>query len=273
MTNSKTGKCRLCLTEGVELQNSHFLPAAIYKVLRDEGSRNSNPWKLSAEGAVQTSKQMQEYLLCFKCEQHFREKGEDWVLRHCLLNSGQFRIKKILCARTDDIVNVRDASGTRGYYASNIPEIDMEALTYFAASIFWHGSIHTWNEDGSVSVRFGPYQEQFRKYLRGEAPFPRYCFLWVCVRDGDEIDRLTYAPIGQKKQMYWMYKFPMPGLAFSLFVGKSVPAGYRSYCFVNGAFNPIFVTPNIEKFRNSQAQCESKGPQEGALPLVSADFG
>ena len=236
-----------CLNEGVELQDSHFLPKAIYKILRDDDEKNPNPWKLTPEAAVQTSKQITEYLLCSSCEQNLNKNGENWVLRHCLKSDSNFLIKEILDKKVADIIDPSDLSGTRIYYTLKIIEINIGALTYLASSVFWRGSIHAWNQDGTVPVPLGPYQERFRKYLNGEAAFPRHCFLWVLVRDGDKINCLTYAPIGQKKLTYWVYKFPIPGLAFFLFVGKCVPALYRNYCFVSGDSNPIIVTPDIEK--------------------------
>jgi hypothetical protein len=30
------GQCRLCLTDAVELQRSHGIPAAVYRALRDD---------------------------------------------------------------------------------------------------------------------------------------------------------------------------------------------------------------------------------------------
>jgi hypothetical protein len=66
-----------------------------------------------------------------------------------------------LASRTPDVASVTNV--TKIYFASKVPEIDVYALAYFAASIFWRGSIHPWNDDGSVPVDLGPFQDT--KYL------------------------------------------------------------------------------------------------------------
>ncbi len=77
-------------------------------------------------------------------------------------------------------------------------------------------------------MRLGPFQEQFRQYLLGLLAFPQDCSLSVVVREGKEIDRLTYAPIGKREGNFHVYKFPMPGLGFSMVVSKNITVPLRS---------------------------------------------
>jgi hypothetical protein len=239
-------QCKLCLQNVERLEESHFLSAGIYRILRDDKEKNPNPWLLTRTTAVQTSRQMTARLLCRACEQRFSKYGETWVLGHCLRKDGSFPLASILAPIVPDVWS--DTTATRLYYASKIPEINISALTYFAASIFWRGSIHPWNDDASIPVRLGPFQEQFRQYLMGLQAFPKDCSLWVVVREGKEINRLTYAPIGKREGNFHVYKFPMPGLGFSLVVSKNIPQNYREKCFVHGPGNPIVVTTLIEQF-------------------------
>ena len=191
------GQCKLCLKTGVELQDSHFLSAGIYRILRDDNEKNPNPWLLTKDAAVQTSSQLKAHLLCRDCEQRLSKNGENWVLGNCRRKDGRFPLAEILAARKPDIASA--GNPTRIYYAANIPEIKIGALAYFAASIFWRGSIHPWNQDEAIPVRLGPFQERFRRYLMGEEDFPKDSILWVVVRDASGIDRLTYAPMGERK--------------------------------------------------------------------------
>jgi hypothetical protein len=87
----------------------------------------------------------------------------------------------------------------------------------------------------------------------GLLAFPQDCSLSVVVREGKEIDRLTYAPIGKREGKYHVYKFPMPGLGFSMVVSKNIPQNYRDKCFVHGSGNPIVVTTLIEEFLMADA--------------------
>lgn len=237
-------QCKLCLRHVAKLENSHFLSKGIFKRLREEAEDNPNPWLITKDVAVQTSKQMTYPLLCWDCEQRLREFGEDWVLRYCVQQDGSFPLGAVLAAKAPDVKSSK--TSTRIYYAARVPEINVSALVYFAASIFWRGSIHPWNSDGTIPVELGPYQEQFRLYLMGLEPFPKDAALWVAVREGKMIDRLTYVPVGQRTGKFHFYKFPMPGFAFSLAVSKNVPTSYRENCLVYGQNNPLLVTSIIE---------------------------
>lgn len=237
--------CKLCLNNVARLEESHFLSKGIYKRLRNDNGRNPNPWRVTPHGVVQTSEQLKAQLLCRSCEQRLCKFGEAWMLRHCIQRDGSFPLLSILSSITPDVW-VPDDSPTKLYYASRIPGIDASALAYFAASIFWRGSIYHWNHDGTIPIKLGPFQEQFRLYLLGEQAFPSDSSLLVVVREGKEIDRLTYAPIGQRQGAFHLYKFPMPGLAFNLIVSKNIPLTYRRTCFVHGNDNPLFVTSFLE---------------------------
>jgi hypothetical protein len=237
-------QCKLCLQNVAKLENSHFLPAAIYRRLRDELEKNPNPYLITSTTVVQTSEQMKAPLLCRDCEQRFSKFGESWVLGHCLQKDGSFPLAAILASKTPDVSEA--GTSTRLYFASKIPEIDISALAYFAASMFWRGSIHPWNTDGTIPVGLGPFQEQFRQYLLGLQEFPKDSSLWVVVREGKEIDRLTYAPTGERMGKFHVYRFPMPGFVFMLAVGKNIPTKFSEKCFVSSSENPIIVTSIVE---------------------------
>jgi hypothetical protein len=229
-----------------DLQDTHYLSKGIYRKLRDSGWKNPNPWKITKKEAVQTSKQQTAYLLCRECEQRFSKYGERWVMGHCLQADGKFPLLSILASRIPDLSP--DNSATKVYYAANIPEIDISALAYFAVSIFWRASICPWNADGSIPVELGPFKEQFRQYLLDAKlqAFPRNCSLLLAVREGKEVSHLMIPPTSARRDNFRVHKFPMPGLAFALAVGKNLPANHREMCFVHGAGNPIGVTPIIE---------------------------
>src|SRR6185312_3596605 len=234
------GKCRLCLRDGVRLQDSHFIPAGLYRVLRDDKAKNPHPWLLTPNYAVQSSRQIKAHLLCEGCEQKF--SGERWVLANCIRRDGSFPLESLLRSKTP----VASSPRTRVYYAAQVPEINTRAIAYFAVSMFWRGSIHHWKDDGSVPYDLGPFQEQFRAYLDNSAGFPRDCALLVAIRTGKEVNRVTFAPIGERKDSCHAYKFPMPGLGLSVAVGRNIPRNVRNLCLVNGPGNPIVATSIID---------------------------
>ena len=245
MNGPVIGECKLCLRDPVVLENSHFLSAGIYRQLRDENGANPNPWLVTSRSAVQTSRQMTAHLLCRDCEKRFSNGGERWVLTRCSKKDGTFPLASVLSSRIPDLSS--SESQTKVYFAARIPKIDISALAYFAASIFWRGSIYGWDTDGSVPVKLGPFPEQFRRYRMGSGPFPLDSRLWIAVREGKKFDRVTYPPCGGRIDKVHVYKFPMPGLAFTLTVSKNIPDTFKNMCFVSGPGNPIVVTPVVEE--------------------------
>lgn len=239
------GKCKLCLADDVELQESHFLSKGIYRALRvNLGTGNPNPWQITPEGAVQTSKQVWAHLLCAECELRFSKFGEDWIFRNGLKHNGSFRLASVLAASPFAI----DSSGmTRVYRAAGITKVNVPALTYFAASMFWRASVHPWKLDGTTPVPLGPFEEPLRQYLMGETEFPVDMTVAVVVRLPSDISHFTHEPMGEWRGQLLVAKFPMPGFAFSITAGVDIPAHFRRMCFVRGDGNPIFMSGALEQ--------------------------
>lgn len=131
------GQCRLCLQDHSELQGSHFLSKGIYRILRDAGAKNPDPYLITAGRSVQTSKQLKRPLFCRACEKRLSSGGERWVLGNCRRNDGSFPLASMLASRSPDVESA--GNPTKIYYASDIPEIRRSDIAYFAASIFWRG--------------------------------------------------------------------------------------------------------------------------------------
>jgi hypothetical protein len=241
------GKCKLCLIEGVELQASHFLPAAIYRSMRGNPSKgNPNPWAVTPNSAHQTSRQVKAPLLCKECEQRFSKNGEHWVFTNGLKNDGTFPLAATLASHVP-YAQEPGVSTTKVYHAAEIPEINISALSYFAASMFWRGSAYPWKADGTCPVPLGPYQEPLRQYLMGMTGFPPDVALAVVVREPSGIRHLTHEPLGEWRGELFVAKFPMPGFAFSINAGKNMPLPLRRTCFVRGEGNPIVLSGFVEK--------------------------
>jgi hypothetical protein len=152
---SVIGQCKLCLQSDAELQDSHYLSKGIYKRLRDERAANPNPFLITRTKGLQTSFQLKRPLFCKPCEVRQNSGGEAWVLRHCLQSDGKFPLRDILADITPDLHS--PGGPTKMYWAANIPEIRTAEIAYFAASIFWRGTLYPWNDDGSVPVDLGPF--------------------------------------------------------------------------------------------------------------------
>lgn len=119
--------------------------------------------------------------------------------------------------------------------------------------MFWRGSVHGWNDNGTIPVFLGPYQDRFRRYLLGDEAFPRNCALWVVIREGGSVEGLTYQPTGKKDGRVHTFKFPMPGFGFTLMIGQMLPQHIREMCVVNGPRKPIFLTSILENLLEKDA--------------------
>src|SRR5688572_5284560 len=90
------GTCKLCLREGVELLDSHLLPKAGYRLLRE--GPGVAPVVLR-EVMIMKDEQVRDYVFCASCEDLFNKNGETWVLQHCHREDKQaFALHNLLLA-------------------------------------------------------------------------------------------------------------------------------------------------------------------------------
>src|SRR5262249_6542332 len=162
------GQCKLCL-KSKELQNSHYLPSEVYRVLREGSLENPNPVLNSRSSIVQVSDQLKAHLLCADCEGLFDRNGEKWVLSKMARREG-FPLWEILKSKSP--VKVEETTST--FAGSSIPELNMDKLVYFGLSVFWRGAAHQWrSRRGAIDrIMLGPYEERLRKFLLGRAAYP-----------------------------------------------------------------------------------------------------
>lgn len=204
---------------------------------------NPNPWLLTPQRAPhQSSRQVWAHLLCTDCEQRLNRNGEKWMLANGMQRDGFFPLLRFLDSREPDERN----NTTRVYRTATLPEVNHEQIGYFAASVFWRGSVHPWRLDGTPATPLGPYGEQFRLFLMGQASFPPKAFLIACVRETTQVSSLAHEPVGGKDQGFHLHRFPIPGFAFLLAVGNQVPEIFRHFCLMRGQNHPIVVTDRLE---------------------------
>jgi hypothetical protein len=239
------GTCALCKREEQELQLSHFLPAGVYRATRDPGEKNPNPILINDGGVRQDSKQVTAHLLCSECEERLNQNGERWFLSQCS-RGDDFPLFTSL----DRAAPVGLSANITVYRAGEIPEIDVSALTYFAASMFWRAAVHSWKLKGGAGTKpidLGPYTEQLRRYLLGEEEFPQDCALWVSIPAKlTPLKALSLTPYGSRHSSYHMYKLLVLGVGFHLLVGARIGRTERAMCFVRGDGNPIYRTDLLE---------------------------
>ena len=244
MSSRPIGACGLC-HEVHPLCRSHLLPRAFYRLLRSEYLPNPNPHFLADSLERNVPHQVKDYLLCEQCEQMFRKNGEDWITQHCYRGNGVFRLLSYLEASTP----VKTVTHMFAYDATLIRDVDIDCLTYFAASVVWRGAARNWHLGRRIfmATTLGKrYRELFRLYLLGLAPFPYDAVLVVIVsRKPNPILAVQFPEVSRQDESHHHW-FHIPGIAFHLFVGRAVPASLRRLCLVHSPFHMIYSSDALD---------------------------
>jgi hypothetical protein len=232
------GTCQLCLQER-ELRSSHLIPKSSYRLLRNEGFSNPNPFIHGVEHSVQTSKQAQQYLLCSDCEQLFSKRGEAWVMSHCWRSVGDFPIQQILFRSTPIIAN----DELKIYAGSAIPELDMDKLVYFGASVFWRAAVCEWSfASQHVHITLDRYAEELRRYLLDEATFPRDVVLHIGISAlSGTLDASLFPKSSRTKTGIHRHRFTIPGMYFTMLAGSKITDKERFLCAAQSSGRHISI--------------------------------
>lgn len=217
--------CKLCKQDR-ELRDSHFLPAAVYAQLRNPADQNPNPVLITKNVSLTTSKQIKDYVLCAECEERLSKFGETWVLANMARPEG-FPIQEALTATKPIESNESFAC----YTGAAIPAVNVDALVYFALSIFWRASAHIWrNLSGYMEgIELGPFEETIRRFLLGDK-FPVDTVILVSVWPTKDVLPAAYTPRRGKAPGCHCFNFLIPGLEFKLMAGKGIPDDLRAMC-------------------------------------------
>lgn len=228
------GKCKLCLKEG-ELQNSHLMPRALYRMARSDGtSGNQDPYVVTKKGGKQSSHQMTDYVFCRECEQRFSNKGEDYVMRLVTKRNGNFPLLTML---TQVAPSVKGPEWN-AYFTVHTPNIDRDKIAYFAISVFWRASVHTWEQQNGEKTRIdlgGKYNEEIRRYLLGETPAPKNASLQV-IACSDLINQKTFfTPRENQKVKDRSVIFLARGMLFFFRLSKTLTGFQERLSIVNNS--------------------------------------
>lgn len=256
----ETGRCSLCGEERV-LQLSHVrLPKFVFKRLRADDARNPNPVQISTQGLVQTSAQDTQRLLCSDCEMLFARKGEDWVARMCLRdNNRNFPLLSLLSQSRHHVV-MNDAAA---FYSHDNPDINHEALQYFAASMFWRGQYLVLGGRRNYSLH--RYDRQFRDYLLGRSPqFPSAASLFIWIRYRSNLTQVSHGVQAFSGATSTGLSFSIPGLTFQCEVGEFRDFKLRLSSFNENSLRPILDADAVdETHHNLLTKVRDKAQRRG----------
>lgn len=231
------GQCKLCL-ENKDLVDGHLISAGIVKQLRAPLLSNPNPLTLTKKIAVQTSVPISDYVMCQECDGRLGQYGETWTIPN-LATMESFPIGEAL-QKAKPLMTIGRLAVFEG---KSIHEIDMESLSFFGLSMFWKCSAHPWRDatNGRIDIELGPYREQLRQFLHGDAPFPRNIALLVAVPT-HEIMIGAYTPRRGHERSFHNFVCYVPGIEFTLCVGKTIPPEVRVCCSYTSQHKFIYLS-------------------------------
>ncbi len=143
----------------------------------------------------------------------------------------------------------------------SVPEIDIDKLVYFGASIFWRASVADWTigRKPMQLIQLGPkYEEQFRQYLAGESGFPSSAAIWVAVVRSESPAPLINFPVGEIKGKHHQHSFHVFGLDYFLYVGGSLTDEVTRHCAVRTPERYMFFTDMSEVIDRKAAEVFNK---------------
>lgn len=235
------GICKMCLAHK-ELVESHLMPRALYNYCR---SGDSEPIKVSSEIAMITSRQTKDYLLCFECEGVLNKGGEMWILpKLAAKDRKSFPLYEIISGT----VPAFDEPDMKIYYGANIPGLEIAKITHFAMGLFWKAGVHSWEKDSKTSrIELGPYADKIRKYLIGDAAFPKHVSLSVNVTKPSKAANLFNDPheTFSKEGGYRTHFYYVPGVLFMLNIGRQISQELILGCFATNMYHPIVVSDGL----------------------------
>ncbi|MBK9306886.1 MAG: hypothetical protein IPM58_07330 [Nitrospira sp.] len=258
------GTCGLCLQQK-ELQNSHLLPAALYKQSRDPSAwSNPNPVLVTNGRAFTSSQQVSSPFLCADCESRFSVNGENYVVTQCAKLDGSFSLRKLLQTVSPFLEDKEKQIAL--YDVHRLLGAKVDHYLYFATSVFWRASAHSWRMgDGQVGkIALGEkYQEQFRLYLLGEDTFPQNARIHVHVSSETHLPlTLTTGPTTFRIGSAHRHKFYIPGVLFVLFLGSKVSKTHHMFALNSRKQQTMWLCPwqNDSLFRGILKHLETAIP-------------
>jgi hypothetical protein len=151
------------------------------------------------------------------------------VIGQCVRDSGfplRDKLKSIKPLAADEFVAAFDLISVYGD--------DANSFIYFPMSVFWRAAATRWKygQDYIELISLGPYLESIRRYLVDESSFPNSVALIMQVA-ADKPDRSVAFPSSRNQQGYRMHQFYIPGILFTIFVGKLVPSAFYNISMPN----------------------------------------
>lgn len=260
-------KCALCL-DYRSLNKSHFIPRSLYKLCKEVSHDIKNPVHFIGNTAISTSSQSVKPFLCKECEDRFSKFGETYVINNCLRSPIRFKLRDKL-ENSDQFIRIDDS---KVFLGRQILGKSLEYYKYFVASIVWRGSATKWSFMDSTprqNILGKKYQEEFRKYLRGETDFPKNALLLLFISEEKDLHPMISLPTAIQERGVHLHHFYIPGIEVKLFIGNKHPIEFEQFRIESQSDVAIFLEPfkKSELYKNA-CQLAQNAELKGILKKI-----
>lgn len=237
----------------------------MYTIVNNRSNPGDNPILIMKGASILTSAQARAHMLCAECENRLNKGGEEWVIENCWHDEGAFPLRTALTAAAPFV----DEPGFRAYEARNVDGVAVDKLVYFAASMFWRSALDGWRigRERPTRLMLGPYEEEFRRFLLGEASFPENVLLVITLSEKqDNLNNRNMAlPFGGERSKDGRhYQCVVPGITFLLLVGRTIPWAMRQLGAVPSGFLYVASEGDARKL-TAMVSATGNAPRRGKL--------
>lgn len=238
-------QCALCERKVDFLIESHLLPNAAYKAMRQLGSENRLLQLNFLDSTVYYhDKQIKARLLCRGCEDLFSKRGEQpagmlWASKK------RFGLLEILKA-TANFQPLND--GMNLYDGNSLPTTVVDSIKYLFFSIFWRASVWPERLHTGYNGALGAYAQKIREFLLGGAPAIDFKLL-VQVNTNESFHSLMRMPTLVSDVNVETHYTTMQGLNVMLYLGRSAESTDNLRIFSGMQSSVAFVTFDISSTR------------------------
>jgi hypothetical protein len=219
------------------------MPAALYP-------KNRRLTSFTQSTTTPDPMEVKAYLLCGECEEKFNRNGESEVLRWVAPKAprkGSFPLLEKLKS-----AQILFAGPDLTLYAGPSVGISTDKFAYFAISVLWRAAVHRWTlPDGTLTTRheLGVYEEQIRRFLMGESPFPSEAVVVVTVCTDPLSRGHWFHPTFGMEEGCMTFPFLALGVIFRVWLGSMIPERIRGICCCSSPDKVICSTCHDDKMQ------------------------
>ena len=264
----KKGTCPMCLISDTDLRESHFMPAALYGLMRTD---EYEPVRFSGEAIYPTSKQTKHPLFCGWCEQLLNREGESWIMPLLPTLGGPFPLRERLTKQSP----ISQTGSLKLYSTATNPEIDVPKLMHFGAGIFYKAAVHSWVKDGTKPrIELGRDDtEALRLNLLGRGDLPKHMTLCITVDSATVVWQSFVEPYrAENHEELARYVFYVPGIFTQLIVGESAQEVAKTSCINANDLRPVLFENVSISMRNTAREMAANARKTKKLDATTQEI-